>query len=410
MDTIVVNSANEWRLQSPGVEGWPRTARPNDPNKYFMVSCDDHANEPASLWAERMDAQYKDRLPKIWIDENGVQWRKSEGQQKPDRLALASLEGEDATRSKAGADINQRLRDLDRDGLDAELVFPNKGLAMWSTPDPVFAGAQCKVYNDWAWETYGAHIDRCSPAATISPGDLEGSIAEVQRVAALGFKCVNIPCKPIYGPHDANHVNYNLPHFDPLWAAIQETGMPITLHISTGKDPRTSRGPGGALMNYFAHAFSPIFEPVSALCASGVLDRFPGLHFSLIETGVGWIPWMIDAMDEVYKKHHFWVRPKLQHGLPSDYFRKHFSATFSEDRSGLELCEQYNLQDNFLWASDYPHHEGTWPHSAEAIERDMGGIEDSTRAKILGLNAAKIFNFPIPARFQKDEPTRPLSQ
>ncbi|ABE29387.1 amidohydrolase family protein [Paraburkholderia xenovorans LB400] len=410
MEAIEVNSANEWRTMTPGVEGWSHTARRSDPNKYFMVSCDDHANEPPTLWVERMDAKYRERLPRVWVDEHGVQWRQSEGQQKPDRLVLAALEGEDAARAKAGANVEQRLKDLDMDGIDAELVFPNKGLAMWSTPDPVFASAQCKVYNDWAWETYGSHVDRCSPVATISTGDLEGSIVEVQRAAAMGFRSVNIPCKPIYGPHDVNHVNYNLPHFDPLWAAIEETGMPVTIHISTGKDPRTSRGPGGALVNYFAHAFSPVFEPIANLCASGVLDRFPRLHFSLIETGVGWIPWMLDTMDEVYKKHHFWVKPKLKHGLPSDYFRRHFSATFSEDPSGVALCETLGLEGNFLWASDYPHHEGTWPHSSEAIERQMGTLRDGTRAQILGLNAARIFHFPVPPRYQATQAQTGLTQ
>jgi len=91
-------------------------------------------------------------------------------------------------------------------------------------------------------------------------------------------------------------------------------------------------------------------------------------------------------MDEAYKKHHFWVRPKLQ-GLPSDYFRANGAASFQEDPAGLGLAEAYGLQDNFMWANDYPHHEGTWPHSAAAVERTMQKISDQLRAKILGLNS-----------------------
>jgi predicted TIM-barrel fold metal-dependent hydrolase len=84
-------------------------------------------------------------------------------------------------------------------------------------------------------------------------------------------------------------------------------------------------------------------------------------------------------------------------GLPSDYYRAHGFATFQEDPSGLALAERYGLTGNFMWANDYPHHEGTWPHSAEAIERTMPDLNDTQRAKILGLNAARFFKLEVPA-------------
>jgi predicted TIM-barrel fold metal-dependent hydrolase len=194
-----------------------------------------------------------------------------------------------------------------------------------------------------------------SPAAALATADLEGSLAEVQRVAALGFRILTLPCKPVWSGHDVEHPNYNLPLFDPLWAAIQDADLAITFHVSTGRDPRASRGNGGAVINYVSHSLSPTIEPVANLCASGVLERFPRLRFATIEAGIGWLPWLLTAMDEAYLKHHFWVRPKLA-----------------------------------------KHHEGTWPHSAEAIERTMGHLTDSARAKILGLNAAKLFRFTVP--------------
>ena len=151
---IVVNEPNRWRLDTPGHAGWPRTARPDDPRKYFMVSADCHANEPHDLWATRIDEKYRARVPRVITDDNGVKWRVSEGH-RPDRLRTDALEGEDGLRQRVGADPVERLRDMDRDGIDAEVIFPNKGLAMWATPDPVFAMAQCRVYNDWAHETFG---------------------------------------------------------------------------------------------------------------------------------------------------------------------------------------------------------------------------------------------------------------
>jgi predicted TIM-barrel fold metal-dependent hydrolase len=394
MSPVTVNPENQWRLETPGHAGWARTARPGDPRKLFIVSADAHVNEPTDLWRQRLDPQYHDRLPRVITDDKGVQWRVSEGH-RPDRLRLSDLEGEDAVRAKAGADPLLRLADMDADGIDCEVLFPNKGLSMWATPDPAFAMAQCRAYNDWAWETFGPYNHRMSPGAAIATGDMAGSLAEVERVAKLGFRFLTLPCKPIWGGHDVEHPNYNLPVFDPLWALVQETGLPLTFHVSTGRDPRAARGNGGAVVNYVSHSLAPTIEPVANLCASGVLERFPRLRFATIEAGIGWLPWLLTAMDEAYRKHHFWVRPKLAK-LPSEYFRLHGMASFQEDPPGLDLAERYRLVDNLMWGNDYPHHEGTWPHSAEAIERTMGRLDDGQRAKVLGLNAARFFGFSVP--------------
>ena len=394
MAHIVVNEPNLWRLDTPGHAGWQYTARPGDSKKYFMVSADSHANEPANLWVERIDAKYRDRLPRIVVDDQGVKWRVSEGH-RPDRLREHELQGEDEVRSRVGRDPVERRRDNAQDGIDAEVIFPNKGLSMWATADPDFAMAQCRVWNDWAWEVFGDYNDTMSPVAAIATGDPDGCMAEITRVATLGFRALTLPCKPIWGAHDVAHANYNLPMFDPMWTLIQETGLPVTFHVSTGRDPRASRGNGGAVINYVSHSLSPTIEPVANLCASGVLERFAGLKFATIEAGIGWVPWLLDAMDEAYRKHHMWVRPKMAH-LPSAYYRRHGFSSFQEDRAGLELAVTFDLVDNFMWANDYPHHEGTWPHSAAAIERTMGMLNDVQRAKVLGLNAARLFGFEVP--------------
>jgi|APSaa5957512622_1039677.scaffolds.fasta_scaffold36866_2 predicted TIM-barrel fold metal-dependent hydrolase len=393
-EQVQVDDANQWRMETPGTPGWPRTAHPDDPDKYLMVSADTHANEPADLWATRIEAKYKDRIPHVRIDEKGDRWSVVEGN-RPTKIRIAAMAGQDQERNGAGATIQGRAADHKRDGIDAEIIFPNKGLAMWATPDPELAMAQCRIWNDWAWEFYGPHNDTMSPMACLATGDLPGTMAEIERTAKMGFRGLTMPCKPIYGSHDVDDPNYNLPLYDPMWALIEETGLPITFHISTGRDPRASKGNGGAVINYVSHSLSPTIEPMANLCGSGVLERFPKLQFALIECGIGWIPWALEAMDEAYRKHHFWVRPKLQ-GLPSDYFKAHGAAAFQEDPVGLALVEKFGLEKNCLWANDYPHHEGTWPHSAEAIERTMSGISDGTRAKILGLNANKMFNFNLP--------------
>ena len=277
-------------------------------------------------------------------------------------------------------------------------MFPNKGLTMWATRDPDFSSAMCRAYNDWAWEEFGELNDRLSAMAAIATGNIDTAIEEIERCAERGFRGLCLPCKPMWGPPDVDDLNYNLREFDPMWSAIADTGLPVTFHVSTGRDPRTARSRGGAVVNYTVHSLAPTMEPLVNLCASGVAEQHPTLRFGSVEAGIGWVAWMLEAMDESYVKHHMWVRPKLD-GLPSDYFRRQGFATFQEDSAGLAVARSHNLVNNFMWANDYPHHEGSWPHSAPAIERQMGDLSDAERARILGLNAAEVFGFPIPDRY-----------
>jgi len=392
MENIDVN--NEWRGETPGTVGWERTARPDDANKYLMISTDSHANEPVDLWRTRIDKKYLDRLPYYQGTSDGLT-QVTEGFE-PLKIHKVPLVGEDELRAGAGKTLEDRLRDMKSDGVDAEILFPNKGLSMWSTADGDFATAMCRCWNDWAWETYAHVNDKVSPMATLAPADIDGTIAEVRRVAKLGFRGLFLPCKPIYGQGGADDDNYNLPVFDPLWEAIEEVDLPITFHIATGKDPRGARGNGGAVINYAVHALVPAVEPIASLCCSGVLERFSKLRFGVVEGGIGWLPWLLNTMDEGYKKHHMWARPKLKQ-LPSEFFKEQGFCTFEEDITGLKLVQEFGLIDNVMWANDYPHHEGTWPHSAACIERDMQHLSDEERAKILGLNAARVFKYDVPA-------------
>ena len=388
---------NEWRLSSPGIDGWTRTARPGADDKYFMVSADGHVQEPNDLWLTRVDSKYAERLPGIVLT-GGQKFQKTEGFRQPLKLRAIKFEGEDRLRNRSGREPEDRIADLAADGVDAEIMFPNKGLTIWATRDTAFSHAMCRAYNDWAWETFADYNDRLSPMACIAPADVEAATAEIRRCADLGFRGLSLPCKPVWGPPDHEDLNYNLREFDPLWACISEVGLPVTFHVSTGRDPRTSRSRAGAVINYAVHSLAPTMEPIANLCASGVAEQFPQLRFGSIEAGIGWVPWTLQAMDEAYLKHHMFVRPKLEL-LPSEYFKRQGFASFQEDKVGLDLARNHGLINNFLWANDYPHHEGSWPHSAQAIERTMSHLSDGERAGILGLNAARIFGFDIPERY-----------
>jgi predicted TIM-barrel fold metal-dependent hydrolase len=382
-----------WRTETPGHDGWLQTTRPNDPNKFFVISADCHANEPHDWLFTRIDRAYLDKLPRIETDEKGQTFVVTDGARRW-RIEKTEFDGEDLQRSKAGKTPPERIADQDRDGVDVEIVFMNKGLFGFGTADVGFSLAMCRAWNDWAHEDFAAYRDRILPMAMVATADVPAAIAEIQRVAGLGFQGLTLPCTPVWGPSGIDVKNYNHPDFEPLWSAIEDFDLPVTFHVSTGRDPRAASGPGGAVINYAVHSCAPSVEPVANLCASGVLERHPRMRFAVIEAGIGWVPWLLTAMDEAYLKHHMFVKPKLAE-LPSTYFRRQGFASFGEDPPGLALAAEFDLVDNFMWANDYPHLEGTWPHSAEAIERTMGHLSEESRAKILGGNAARFYGIRI---------------
>lgn len=386
------------RKETPGHAGWAQVPTPGAPNKYFIVSTDCHISEPVDLYAKRVDAKYRDRLPRVEVDSEGRKWSVQEGFSKQ-LIRDVQLEGSEKERQEAGhSDPEKRLADHDRDGIDAEIGFPGRGgLLMYSSHDIEFVMAQCRVWNDWAWETYGPYNDRISPSACVATQDVDLAVAEVERIAAMGFRTVSFPTKPIHGPGEPREINYNDPSYDRLWACVQDTGLPMVFHIATGRDPRTAKGHGGSIINYSVHALAPAAETVANLCCSGMFERFPRLRFATIESGIGWVAWLLQVMDESYYKQQFLMRPRLKEA-PSFYYRQHGLATFQEDPPGLVLAREFDLIDNIMWANDYPHHEGTWPYSAAAIERTMGALTEDERAKVLGLTAAKFFGFDVPAR------------
>ena len=407
---------NAWRLKTEGPVGWGERLVTGAKNKYFMVSADSHANEPLDFLSARItDPQYRDRLPRIVVDEEGVQWLHSDGYP-PQRVRvpvhrtdlLPSLESfenyevlnpytekmeeQDIIRAAAGRSVEQRLEHNAADGVDAEIVFGQKGVLCLATPDPVFAGLMTRAWNRWALETFAAEFHRIMPMAMIAPTEVDAAIAEARWAADNSFHGLMLANRPIFHRIDQprNRLEYNNQIFDPLWAAIEETGLPIVFHVGTGEDPRAVGGHGGAIINFHA-AMGSAIDPLVTLIASGVFERFPKLKAGVIEASSGWIPWVLNSMDHSYRTHHMWVRPVIPQ-LPSDYFRRNCFASTLEHPGMLDFLMTLGLEDNLLWSSDYPHHEGSYPFSRLSIEREMRNLSDSQRAKLLGDNAVRIFN------------------
>ena len=134
-------------------------------------------------------------------------------------------------------------------------------------------------------------------------------------------------------------------------------------------------------------------KPLCLLVASGVLQRHPGLRFVLVECGIGWLAWVLQTLDEMHEKRHMWIEPRLP-DRPSDYFRRQGGATFGDDLVGLRMRDVTGVE-SLLWGSDYPHDEGTFPHSREVIERTFRDVPEEEKQMIVGGNAARIYGFSM---------------
>lgn len=393
-------AANLWRQETPGHDGWSRLVRPGVANKHLMVSCDTHVNEPMDVWTARLSPALAERLPRVETDETGQKWMVAPGMSRV-RLVFHEGEGddEDKLRVKAARTPDGIAADMDADGVDIQIAFANKGLMTFAIGDPSMMYPMASVYNDWLSEAFVSQKDRIIPMALLPTRDIDLTIAELERIAKKNFfRGVLLPNRPVHGSPQPGPFNYNSPLFDRLWAALQDADMAITFHVSTGMDPFHARGPGSAIINYATWSHPSCIEPVAHMCASGILEKFPRLRFATIEAGIGYLGWVLEAMDEAHKKHYMWTRPRLSK-LPSELYYQSGFAAFQEDPAGLALIDPrlegsspYQALENcYLWANDYPHHEGSWPHSGAAIERQMAHLSEPQRAKILGGNAVRCF-------------------
>lgn len=410
---LKVGPKNEWRLETPGVEGWARTARASDPNKYFIVSCDNHVNEPFNFYEGRVEERFQHRLPRIVKDEEGNEWLHTDGRSpslvkpaksKTDHLQplekyeswevlvpyTTRMEQLEEMKTAAGRTVEQRLKDATMDGVDAEIVFPQKGGIGFATRDSEFSLAMTRAWNRWVLEYFGAKFGRINPVALLTTALVDEAVKEVQWAAKNGFKAVQLPNKPLYGPTIKGELAYNNPTFEPLWAAIADADLTATFHVSSGEDPRTADGHGGAIINYVTHSMLTPWDPLVKVITSGVIERHPSLRFVTVESGIGIIPWLLEQMDHAYKAHHMWVRPVIPE-LPSNYYRRNCASTLMDEPAGLKYAIDFGLEDNILWSSDYPHHEGSFPFSSQAIERQMKDLSEKQREKVLGGNAMKFF-------------------
>ena len=347
------------------------------------ISADSHVTEPIGLYGERVDAQYRERVP--WIEEGdgGKRTIHMEGLRPRSLITAAVLE----KTVVGGWDLDVRVRDQERDGVAAEVVFPTWALqACFATDDAGFQLALCRAYNDWASETLCGRPERLAAVGLVPMLDIEAAVVEAQRAAGLGLRALFLPAQVPTRP-------YNDAAYDLFWAAACDLGLPLTFHSGTGVEPRVVRGPGGAVINYLLGAQLDGPRVMLNLAAGGALDRFSKLRAVTVETGASWLAWVMTQADEIYEAHHMWTRPKLSF-KPSELIRRQCAATFMHDPVAV-ANRGFTGVETLMWGNDYPHPEGTWPRSQDQCARQFEGVPSEELRAMVGGNAAAVFGFAL---------------
>jgi predicted TIM-barrel fold metal-dependent hydrolase len=345
-----------------------------------FISTDSHVTEPIELFAERVDAEFRDRVPRI---ETIGEWRSLIVENmRPRRLMPAS---ERAVAVVGDFDADDRLRDQARDGVSAEVIFPTFALqACFSPEDAQFQRALCRAYNSWAAEVFDD--PRLLPVGIVPMLDIDGAIEDAKRLSEQGFRAMFLPA------HVPDRM-YNDGAYDPFWAVAQDIGLPLTFHSGTGHEPRVVRGPGGAVINYLMGAQLDGPMVLLTMAAGGALDRFPELRVVTVETGASWLAWIMTQADAIYADHHMWANPKLSL-KPSELIRRQCAATFMYDPVAVNNRDTTGVE-TLMWGNDYPHPEGTWPTSQDVASDQFADVSDDDLHAIVGGNAAKVFGFDL---------------
>jgi predicted TIM-barrel fold metal-dependent hydrolase len=346
-----------------------------------FISSDAHVTEPIELYGARVDAALRDRVPRIETKDG---WRTLVVEGLLPRKLMTADEREFAI--VGDWDPADRIRDQERDGVSAEVIFPTFALqSCFSTEDAALQLALCRAYNDWASEVFGTER-RLLPVGLVPMLDIDGAIAEAQRLASAGCRALFLPARVPQRP-------YNDAEYDRFWAAAQELGLPLTFHSGTGHEPRVVRGPGGAVLNYLLGAQLDGPMVLLMLAAGGALDRFPGLRLVTVETGAGWLGWIMTQADQIYEDHSMFAKPKLSM-KPSELIRRQASATFMYDPVAINNRAITGIE-TLMWGNDYPHPEGTWPSSQDVAAQQFADVPDDELRAIVGGNAARVFGFDL---------------
>jgi predicted TIM-barrel fold metal-dependent hydrolase len=381
----------------------------------ILISVDDHIAEPANMFDAHVPAAYKDRAPRVVLEEGGIeQWWY--GDIRGRNLGLNAVAGKapemfniDASRydqMRPGCyDVDERVRDMNAGGQLAGLNFPNwtgfSGQVLNQGPDRATNLVMIKAYNDWHIDEWCAsHPGRFIPSGILPLFDVEEAAKEVHRLADKGCHAVTFS----ENPAALNMPSIHSGEWDPLFAACCDTGTVICCHLgSSSRSAQTSvDAPAGVAMSL--SSAGTVYTLIDLVWAT-FWERFPTLKFSLTEGDIGWIPYFLWRSEHVNDRHHGWINHDFSKtGGPTQIFNDHILVCFIKETVGPELIGHFNL-DNVCWESDYPHSDGTWPYAPEELLKTLDGFDDAAIAKISHENAMAHYQFDPFAHRPKEQCT-----
>jgi predicted TIM-barrel fold metal-dependent hydrolase len=363
--------------------------------QYRLISVDGHLNEPGDLWTSRVASKFKQLVPRIESFEQGDAWVIPGA---PDPVpfgwgACAGRKPEDMGPWARFSDISPgsydsvaRVTEMDQDGVDAEVIFPSGATNSYisATEDSELHHEMVRAYNDFLSEFCAVAPDRLGGAALLPNRGIKGALGELERIMEMpGFVAFLLKCYP-NGSLDI------APEDDELWAAVEDTGMPLTIHIGLSNTMlgrlRAQNLPGTV---HFYDAPQRMLQFIF----SGVLDRFPNLRIPLIEVDCGWMPYFADQADDNFMRH---AKSSLKdHKLtrmPSEYMREFFPAAFITDPYAIENRHRIDVE-RMMWSNDYPHITSDWPYSWKTINASFASVSPGERHAMLTGNAQRVFGF-----------------
>jgi predicted TIM-barrel fold metal-dependent hydrolase len=377
--------------------------------KYEVISADCHVDliwlDP-ELFVKNARAELRDRMPyvtdgpkgPIWVTKAGAQFGLMNGMgsvgreyvpgqiHRSDRMASTGLYDDGKRGIRRLTDPDLRLKDQDRDGVQAEVLYGILGAAM-RINDNEAAGEMLRIYNDWLADFCSHHPERYAGLASVPNHDTEAAVGEIERVARRG----HVRGLEIARQHDMKPLWD--PWWEPVWAAVAASGLPLHFHTIGGPGRDFSKLTGKVLLAARAASITSfqmhMADVLMSVIFAGVLERHPTMKLVIGEAGTGWIPYILDRMDAEWEDQFRGLDLKMK---PSQYWYRQCYATYQSDPIGVKLIDELGA-DNIMWGSDFPHPDGVWPDSQEYIRRELGHLPEATRKKIVCDNAAKLYGF-----------------
>jgi predicted TIM-barrel fold metal-dependent hydrolase len=373
---------------------------------FKLVSADSHISEPPDLWTSRIDRRFADRAPHIVsLDDSDYFVVDGERPVAPgDRgvgLGLLATkrkyeepEGFDFGFKGRWRDVPEssydpvlRVKELDREGIEAELIYPTFGLNMFSIADREYRYACFRAYNDWLADHCAAAPKRLFGIAMIPTDSIERDIAELERCAKAGLKGAMVTISQETG------ASYSEEKFEPLWAAATDLEMPVSLHVAASETPFHVTG---NMWADFSCVFTPTMYTIVSMIFSGLFDRYRKLKVLSVENDASWALAVLERMDDrwTHDRHWAWGDSLTSGRKPSEIFHDHVACTFMRDRTAI-LNREIIGKGNLMWGSDFPHFDGAWPNGAATLERQFAGIPLEDQIRIGRSNAIDFYKLPL---------------